>query len=153
MDNTRTYSIEQIEQAAVNNEVARDAFTYNLVFENLLAGQSQTKSFNIQADSAFMVHNQTQMTVQAAGGQTESTRVLPVVNIMVIDTGTGRQLYSAAVPVISQFGTAELPYILPRPKFFMSRATVSVEVTNVSNVVYQRLELQWNGEKIYFKGM
>lgn len=154
MNDQKTYSVEEINRATDAGEVARDSFSYALEFTNLVPNQSQTKAFNIQADSAFMVHNQTQVTTVASpAGQTQSSRVIPLVNIMIIDTGTGRQLFAGAVPVSSQFGTAELPYILPRPKFFMSRATISVEVTNISTVTYERLQLQWNGEKIFFRGM
>lgn len=150
--NQQTVMIEQVNEMGPG-EVARDSFTYPLEFMDLQPGETQTKTFTIQADSAFFVHNQVQFT-DTGSPQDASSREIPVCKIMITDTGTGRQLYAEAVSLASQFGTAELPYILPRPKYFLSRATVEVSITNISSgTTYPRIMLAFNGEKIYFKGI
>jgi len=69
--------------------------------------------------------------------------------ILIQDTGSGRNLMNQAVPVASIFGgTGSLPFILPRQRIFVARATVSVTITNISAADdIESLRLSFVGEK------
>ncbi|MGH6878036.1 MAG: hypothetical protein ACREHV_11775 [Rhizomicrobium sp.] len=54
------------------------------------------------------------------------------VNIQIQDTGTGKSLFYAPVPISSIAGTAREPFKLPLPRLFPRAATVTVTATNFS---------------------
>jgi len=131
----------------VPDTVTQDCFSYCITFLAVPAGGQSTGALVIQADADFLIHNQ----VQYSGGSTDGTRAIPQAMVMLTDTGTGRQLYSEPVPIDSQFGSGQLPYILPLPKYMFANSNLSVQVTNFSPAQIDRLSLVFNGVKVYKK--
>lgn len=128
---------------------ARDYFVYELDFSGLAAGGSSTQTFTIQADSDFLWSKATMFADIAGAVQTDSTRVIPLCTCLIQDTGSGRNLMSAAAPLPSIFGTGELPLILPRQRLFVARAQVSVTVSNFSAATAYNVRLSFIGEKAF----
>ena len=133
----------------VPDTVTQDEFSYGITFLNLAAGARASGQIIIQADADFLIHNQTQY----SGGASVSARVIPEVMVMLTDTGSGRKLFSEPLPLDCIFGTGQLPYILPLPKYMNSRSILEVEVTNVSAlaVTYASISLAFNGVKVFNK--
>lgn len=132
----------------VPDTVTQDEFTYGVTFNNLAAGTRQSGQIIIQADADFLIHNQTMY----AGGSTASNKVIPEVMVMLTDTGSGRKLFSEPVPLDCVFGSGQLPYILPLPKYMLSRAILEVELTNISlSTNYASISLSFNGVKVFNK--
>lgn len=134
----------------IPDTVQRSDFAYSVRFPELVPGQTATSQIQIQADSDFLTHNQTMFVDVDGAAQVSSTREVPLCSVMLIDTGSGRQLYNEPLSIGSQFGTGELPYILPRPRYLFARATLQVQVTNYSAATtYKNLYLVFNGEKVF----
>jgi len=129
--------------------IVKDFFAYELDFSGLVAGEAATGNINIQADSAFQLQKLTYFADIAAAPQTDSSRVLPLVMLQMTDTGSGRNLFSTAVPIPSIFGTGNLPFILPAPKEFSAKATISVVVSNFSAATTYNLRLTLIGQKVF----
>lgn len=127
----------------------QDFFIYQLAFSGLAAANSATDSFTIQADSDFRWEKATYFADIAAAGQTDSSRVVPLVTVLVTDTGSGRQLMDGAVPIPVLFGTGQIPFILHHPKVFGARATVSVTLTNFDAAQTYNIRLAFIGTKIF----
>ena len=117
---------------------AKDFFTYEVdITSTIAASGSTTSTFTVQADSDFLW-------TKAAYIQTGAG----VPAILIQDTGSGRNLMTQAVPVASLFGTGQLPFILPRQRIFVARATVTVTITNLDAVnTITSLRLSFIGEK------
>lgn len=117
---------------------AKDFFTYEVdITSTIAASGSTTSTFTVQADSDFLW-------TKAAYIQTGTG----VPAILIQDTGSGRNLMTQAVPVASIFGTGQLPFILPRQRIFVARATVTVTITNLDAVnTITSLRLSFIGEK------
>ncbi len=117
---------------------AKDYFVYEVDFTAAIpASGNAVSSFAIQADSDFLW-------TKAAFIQTGTG--IPA--ILVQDTGSGRNLMNAAVPVGSMFGTGQLPFILPRQRIFVARAVVNITITNLDAVnPITTLRLSFIGEK------
>ena len=117
---------------------AKDFFVYELdMTVSLAALATTTLNFTIQADSDFLWTKGT--FIQTGTG---------VPAIIIQDTGSGRNLSTQAVPVANFFGTGQLPFILPRQRIFVARATVNVTVTNLDAVnAVTTLRLSFIGEK------
>lgn len=133
---------------------AKDFFTYNVVFTTMAQNTSQTKNFTIQADSDFAWQKAMFFVdISGAASQTAATRVLADATVLIVDTGSGRQLMDQAVSLTSLFGTAENPFILTQPKIFSARSNITVTVNNTeqSAVTYASLHLAFVGTKIFYK--
>lgn len=126
--------------------IAEDFFTYSVLFEGVLAGSSSSGSIQIEADSDFQVQK---LTVVAEIADTVS--VLPNATVTIIDTGSGRQLMNQATPVAGLFGTGQLPFILPTPKIFLARSTISFTLANIDAADdFTNLWLNLIGKKLFY---
>lgn len=57
--------------------------------------------------------------------QTESSAVVPLVTVLINDTGSRKNLMNAAIPVTAIGGPGERPYRLPRPRLFRASSTIN----------------------------
>lgn len=127
--------------------VISDFYVYETDFAAIAAGATVTNTINIQADADFVVQKLTYFADLAAAAQTDSGRVIPLVSVLITDTGSGRQLMSSAVPVPNIFGTGEIPYILTQPKIFAARSNIQIQVSNFSAATAYNLKLSLIGVK------
>lgn len=142
------------EMAIEAGEVATDFFIYPVTFdEDLPAGGVVTKTITIQADADFRIQKLSFAAAIANGPQTDSTRVIPLCNLTITDTGSGRQLMSEPVSLSTIFGTGELPFLLPQPKYLFARSVLKFELTNTSQATtYSSINLSLVGQKVFYEG-
>lgn len=91
-------------------------------------GQSQ-----IQIDSGvdFFWFASTYQADIAGGAQTESTLIIPLVNVLINDTGSRKNLMNQALPVSAIAGFGERPYRLIRPRLFRASSTINFTWTSI----------------------
>lgn len=137
-----------------NQRTIKDHYIYQASAGATLAvGASVTDNINIEADSNFVVVKLAYNASIADATLTESTRVVPLVNIQIVDSGSGRNLQSDPIPIDSMAGRGELPFILPIPRTFKARSNISVTFTNVSAAaIYTNLTLSLIGYKTFYLG-
>jgi len=128
---------------------AFDFFVYEVDFSALAAGASATGQFSVQAEADFLLTKTAYFADIAAAAETVSSQVIPLVTVMINDTGSGRNLMSTAVPVGSMFGRGDLPFILPRQRLFVASSVVNITVTNFSAATAYNLKLSFIGEKAF----
>ncbi|MES9859177.1 MAG: hypothetical protein ABW166_21705 [Sedimenticola sp.] len=131
------------------SRVIKDFYVYQEDFLALASGGSATGSINIQADSDFVVQKLNYFADIAVAAQTDSSRIIPLVTVQITDSGSGRNLMEAPLPIPSMFGTGELPFILPQPKLFLARSTITLSVTNFSASTTYNLRLSLLGYKVF----
>lgn len=130
--------------------ISKDFFIYQIDFASLAAGVSAVGNISIQADSDFRLEKTVYFTAIGAAGQTDSSRVIPLITVLITDTTSGRQLSSAAVPVPSMFGTAEDPFIWETPHIFPARTTMNISIANFDASNAYVLRLSFIGTKLYY---
>lgn len=131
------------------NYGAYDFFIYEVDFSNLASGGSQTNSFTVQQEADFLL-TKINMTVDVAAASYVNAAVpVPLVTIMVNDTGSGRNLMSSAVPLPSIFGNGGLPFILPRQRLFVASSVVNITLTNYDAATAYNIRLSFIGEKAF----
>ncbi len=133
----------------VGPQKRRDFFVYTLQFSDLAAGAATQGAIQIQADSDFELSKFTMFADIAEAVETEATRVLPLVTIQITDTGTGRALFNAPLPIPAIMGDGRIPFILPVPKIFSANASVAIEVANFSAATEYNIRLALIGAKIF----
>lgn len=67
----------------------------------------------------------------AGAAQTESGLVVPLVNVLINDTGSRKNLMNVAFPVSSIAGFGERPYRLIRPRLFRASSTINFNWTSI----------------------
>lgn len=135
-----------INQAPIDQEF----YTYAINFSSLANGTSATDIINIENEAYFKVQKLTYVADLALAAQTSSTTIVPLVTIVITDTGSGRQLSNTPISIPALFGTAELPFILPTPKVYKPRSSISITVANYSAATTYNLRINLHGAKIWY---
>lgn len=135
-----------------NVQFIEDYFIYQLDFTALAGGTTGNGSIQIQADSDFKWIKSTHESNIANAIQTDSSRVIPLVTVNITDTGSGRQLMSAPVPIENIYGTGPLPFLLPVPRIFRARSTIAVTVSNFTAATTYNIRLSFIGTKLFKMG-
>jgi len=134
--------------------VARDFYTYEEDFAvaDLIPGATLNGSIEVQADSDFVWQKAAFFADNAGAAQQDQNRILPLVTVQLVDTGSGRSLFESAAPIASMFGTGQLPFVLPIPRLFFARSVIQVQVSNFSTATAYGLRLSFIGYKAYPEG-
>lgn len=104
----------------------------------------------VQVDSDFLIEKLSFNADIAGAAQTESSRVLPNIQILLTNTGSGRQLMSSQFPLTGLFGSGELPMILPRQYLLPASSTLQIALTSFEAAITVLLTLNFIGRKIYW---
>lgn len=129
----------------------KDFFTYNTGLAEgatLAAAASTQSTFNIDGDSDFFW---LKLAVFALDDSAEVVAV-PIVDIIITDTTSGRDLMNGQVSVSSIAGTGQLPFITPVERFMAAKSTIKVQYFNVGGVTLNRLKLAFIGIKGFKAG-
>lgn len=109
-----------------------DYYWYVANVPNLAPGATGNQAIQIDAGTDFYWIATTIQADIGAGALEESTDIIPLVTILINDTGTSRNLMNAPVPLGSICGDGKRPYRLVRPRLF--RANSIINLTMVSYV-------------------
>lgn len=139
-----TYSLDE--------EIEAELFAYQFPtmgpFTAALAAQAQVQ---IQANTAFEMRGIVYYWNLNNAAFTSGTRPIPNVTIQLQDSGSGKNLFSAPVPLpsIAEYGEYRRRALL-WPRIFMPNATISATVTNFdAAVVTGLLRLTLVGRHLY----
>jgi len=143
----------QVAPKKLSRYLAKDFFTYQINTVAIAAGVSAPGSVTLDSDADFLWQKGAYFMDVAAGAQTNATRVVPLITITVTDATSGRTLMNAPVPLASLFGTGQLPFILPTPRLFPAKATISITVANFSAATtYGIPRVSFIGTKLFRRG-
>lgn len=127
----------------------RDYFVYGTGSIAIAFGASANTSIQIQADSMFLWESAAWFATVADAAFTVATQPMPNVTVQIIDTGSGRQLFSAAQPIVSLFGDGKLPFPLPTPRYFQPNSQVQIQLANFDAAISYNIRLSLIGSKIF----
>jgi hypothetical protein len=126
-----------------------DFYIYPVSFLALAAGITANQVLTFDASSDFVWYYGVYTADVAAAGQTQSSRVFPLVNILITPTDTTAQFMQSAVPLTHMFGIGENPFVMPAPRIIPARAAISFQVTNRDASQTYNLFLSLVGVKKY----
>lgn len=138
--------------AGAGGQFTEDFYTYETSLASLAAAATATSNFTIQADSDF---DWIMTTVSAnIDGVTEPApdNIIIPITVIITDQGSGRQLMSAGVPLTSYAGNGKQPFILPIPRRFMAKSTVTLVFNNYGGSKYDNIFFSMIGRKIFNLG-
>jgi len=127
----------------------RDFFIYGTGVVTMAAAATGNATIQVQADAAFELQKLAFFADIAGAAQTDSTRVLPLVTVQITDQGSGRQLFSVAVPIPAMMGDGTMPFILPVTKIFAANSAISLDFVNYSAATTYNVRTLLIGSKIF----
>lgn len=139
-------------QNPLGYQMYEDFFVYTATFTGLAAAAVQTQNIQIQADSAFKWTMASMECDLAGAAYTEDATPVPLCALQISDSGSGRQLFSSAVPLPAIFGSGKLPFVLPQPRGFMPNSNISLQLTNFSAATTYTVRLALIGTKVFAGG-
>lgn len=143
-------------------------FIHRINFASLAAAATATGTFTTQNDSDFIITKTTYFCFQdvatfndtgiaAMGGLTANKQILPPVLCLLNDSGSGRNLQEAGVPITSLFGDGKLPYIWSEPYRLSGNSTMTASLENLSTAAGGNqafvIRLQFHGVKLFYGGL
>ncbi len=133
--------------------IAEDFYTYTTRFEDLTNGSTGNQFIQIEADSDFLIQKLAMSVFEDGGALTVETQPVPLCTVLIVDTGSGRQIMNEPIPLDSLFGNGRLPYILPTPKLFVKNSRINVTLFNFSTATdYADIWINFEGKKIFTGG-
>jgi hypothetical protein len=92
-----------------------------------LASTNVNGTSNIQIDNGydFYWYALTHQADIAGAVQTESSRVIPLVTLLINDSSASRNLSNNPTPIETMSGTGEFPYRLIRPRLFPANTVIT----------------------------
>ena len=114
----------------------KEFFVYSVAFAAVAPGLTAPGQIIIQADADF----ETQKLTFTSD---------PKCNLLITDTGSGRNLMNKAIDLMCLFGNAQNPFILSVPKIFRANTSISFALTNYSAAETYNLQLSLIGAKLY----
>lgn len=129
----------------------RSVYVYEAQTLTLGVGANATDQIQIESDADFWWIKSAYFADLAGAAQDDSTRVVPNVDVQIVDTGSGRQLLNGNTPIPSIFGTGQLPFILPIPQVFKANSVVRIDFTSREAVSTPNIRLAFIGYKDFGK--
>ena len=130
-----------------------DAFFYAHPPVSTLASTAPTATavINLDADSSFYCVAMTYTCSIADAILTESTWVLPLVRVLITDTGSGKSLMNTPMAIPAIMGDGKRPYRFVRPRVFQANATIQFSFTSfvAAGTTYSDLQITLHGFKVY----
>ena len=110
-----------------------------------------TGIINLDADSDFYCCALTYQADIAGAALTESTNLLPLVTLNIVDSGSGKALMNGPILIPSFLGDGKRPYRFVRPRVFMANATINLQFNAgflAAGTTYN-IQVVLHGYKIY----
>jgi hypothetical protein len=129
---------------------AIDLTYYQTVVSALAPSTSAPSQINIDAGTDFYWVATTYQADIGEAAQTESSIVIPLVTVIITDTGSQRQLMNAAVPITTIAGPGERPYRLILPRLFRANSIITFNWTSyvTSGTTYGNIYLIMHGFRL-----
>lgn len=106
-------------------------FGYTVEPVTLAAGVDGAVTLRIESATDFIWFKSTyQCEVDPAAVLTDSSRIIPLIDVQMNVSGADRNLFQEPTPIETVFGTGETPFVLPAPMILMANSEVRFEFTN-----------------------
>ena len=113
-----------------------------------VVGNTTSLIYQIEADSYFYLNALSFQADTALANVTDGTNIVPLVNITIFDSGSGRQLMANPTPINCISGYNGGPFRLAKPRRFAPTSQITVTFVNYSAVAYN-ISYTLSGFKVY----
>lgn len=130
-------------------QYVEDYYVYSVNIPILLTLASNIQTITIQADSDFeWVMSTVSGNVNGQSEPSPDSIIIPI-TVLITDSGSGRQLMSAPVPVTTIAGTGKQPFINPIVRTFKAKSSVTLSFTSYSASTWNNVFFDLIGRKLF----
>ncbi len=122
----------RMNQMPGQKQFIKDHYIYIADFGTINFGDTATTAINIETDAEFILVKMGAQATIAGAAQTSDSRVIPLCDLTINDTGSGRNLQNSAVPLDLITGDGKLPFVFPVPRKFRQNATITLTLLNIT---------------------
>lgn len=130
----------------------KDFFWFTTRVAGIAPAATTSTSILLDADADFYLVALSQQADIAGAALTESTDIVPLVTVLITDSGSGYALSNNPVPVSALFGRGREPYRLIRPRVFAAQAQIQFSWTNYSAATTYNITAVLHGYKVRLGG-
>jgi hypothetical protein len=129
---------------------AQDFFIYQALFGSFTTNAVAQANIQIQSDSDFeWIESTFYGNMRGATAPFLDNALIPV-NIQMVDSGSSRQLFSAAIPLTTFAGTGKQPFILPVSRLFKAYSNIQLSASSFDGTnTYDNVSLNMIGRKLF----
>lgn len=127
----------------------RSNFVYVINFAAVAVGSTPSGVINIDSAADFLWIKSAYYADIAGAAQTDSTRVIPNIDVQIQMGGADKNLFQGNVPIASFFGTGQLPAVLPFPQRLVKSSVLTFTLTSREAAITPRIALALIGWKDY----
>lgn len=137
--------------AYMGRDTQHDYFEYVVTVAAISSvAPNASTPLQIENDSDFYWIASTYQADIAAAALTEATNLIPLVDLEMQDTGSGRNFQNAPIPLTCIAGDGKRPFRLIRPRRFGANTVINMKWTNqVAAATTYRIRFVLCGYKIY----
>lgn len=136
--------------AMMEGKVFLDFFSYSATWNTLGANATTTQTTTVNADSDFVIQQLNLASFSAANTIVANPDYL----LMIVDAGSGRQLFDASQHVSCVTGqqrdSGAMPWPLPMAKLIRQASTIAATLTNNTNQA-SLVNLSYVGFKVFYQ--
>jgi hypothetical protein len=144
-----SYSIADIEAFASRHYNGRQVlvtpWAYTLSFSNFSAGTTQSKTITMLANADFIALQFHHRATLDDATQTVTTKVAPLVRMLVVDSGSQEQFTAAAVDLECYSTNGNITNQLPYPRILEGKTTITIQVTSYAASQGYNLDIVMDG--------
>jgi hypothetical protein len=123
-----------------------DIMFYDTTFATLAPAGSTSSQIQIDSGVDFYWFATTYQTDIAQATLTESSNIMPLITVVINDTGSRKNLMNSPLPVTAIMGPGERPYRLVRPRLFRASSTINFTWVNyASGTTYADFHCTFHG--------
>ena len=116
---------------------------------NLAATTAAQTTLQIQSDSAFELWKISYYATLNGVTEPQIDNIMCPVTVFIADGGSGRQLFSAPVPLSTIAGPGREPYPVPGRRIFLPNSTVTFTWYNPDSSAWNGILLVLHGRKLF----
>ena len=105
-------------------------YAYNTTFTGLAASSSLTNVINITANADFIATGFHHRATVANASQNVSTKIAPIVRMLVTDSGSNEQFTNVPVDLENYSTNGNIVNTLPYPRIISGRSSLTINLTS-----------------------
>lgn len=128
-----------------------DFYTYTAEFLAVAPNATPSQIIQVDASAQFLLTAIAYQAnaIPATSTYTESTNPIPLVRVLITDSGSAKQLMNNPVYLSNLGGVRGWPHRLIHPRFFDKSSAIQIQMTSDDGTTWGRIQIALIGFRIY----
>lgn len=134
---------------AADSSLLLETYGYSVTFSAITAGASSTATLNVNGNADFLCLGLCHRANVAAAAQTVSSKVSPLVRLLITDAATGKQWWNTATDIENVSENGPTPKSLWWPRMVQGKSSLVITATSYEAANSDAFDLLLCGVNVY----